>query len=122
MLCDLYQQMICILNTWCIKCCETNSNYLNLHGGKSKTYERTTDSKHRQARSTITLAQKLEILRRLDKNEHGVNLALEFKVSRQQISDIKIEEYAHDKESETALERKQMKTAKNDEHDKAVYI
>jgi hypothetical protein len=75
----------------------------------------------------LTLAQKREVIRRLDAGEKPGALALAFSVSRQQISDVKRSRGRLARTVDTIEEdfvcqkRKSLKTAKNDRLDQALY-
>ena len=78
----------------------------------------------KQKRAVLSIKDKQIIISRLDKGEKGTNLAQEFGISKQQISDIrknkdKILKFDSIKTSE-GLKRKSLKLANDEQLDKAV--
>ena len=77
--------------------------------------------------NTLSVYNKLEVLKRLDNGETAKMLAEEFKVGTSTISDWKknrnkLEEFAKSSSEEAIKNRKTTKTSKLDDLDKAVYI
>ena len=70
----------------------------------------------KRKRSVLSIKDKQIIISRLDKGEKGTNLALEFGISKQQISDIrknrdKILKFTDNIETSEGLKRKSLKLA-----------
>ena len=81
----------------------------------------------KQKRAVLSIKDKqILIISRLDKGEKGTNLAPEFGVSKQQISDIrknkdKILKFTGSIETSEGLKRKSLKLADDEQLDKALY-
>jgi len=80
----------------------------------------------KRKRSVLSIKDKQIIISRLDKGEKGTNLALEFGISKQQISDIrknkdKILKFTDNIETSEGLKRKSLKLANDERLDQALY-
>ena len=80
----------------------------------------------KRKRSVLSIKDKQIIISRLDKGEKGTNLALEFGISKQQISDIrknkdKILKLTNNTETSEGLKRKSLKLANDERLDQALY-
>ena len=80
----------------------------------------------KRKRSVLSVKDKQIIISRLDKGEKGTNLALEFGISKQQISDIrknkdKILKFTDNIETSEGLKRKSLKLANDKRLDQALY-
>ncbi|XP_066026205.1 tetratricopeptide repeat protein 28-like [Pocillopora verrucosa] len=80
----------------------------------------------KRKRSVLSIKDKQIIISRLDKGEKGTNLALEFGISKQQISDIrknkdKILKLTNNIETSEGLKRKSLKLANDERLDQALY-
>ena len=76
--------------------------------------------------TVLSIKDKQIIISRLDKGEKGTNLAQEFGISKQQISDIrknkdKILKFTDSIETSEGLNRKSLKLADDEQLDKALY-
>ena len=81
----------------------------------------------KRKRSVLSIKDKQIIISRLDKGEKGTNLAPEFGISKQQISDIrknkdKILKFTDNIETSEGLKRKSLKLANDEQLDQALYI
>ena len=81
----------------------------------------------KRKRSVLSIKDKQIIISRLDKGEKGTNLAPEFGISKQQISDIrknkdKILKFTDNIETSEGLKRKSLKLANDERLDQALYI
>ena len=80
----------------------------------------------KRKRAVLSIKDKQIIISRLDKGEKGTNLAQEFGISKQQISDIrknkdKILKFTDSIETSEGLKRKSLKLADDEQLDKALY-
>ena len=80
----------------------------------------------KRKRTVLSIKDKQIIISRLDKGEKGTNLAQEFDISKQQISDIrknkdKILKFTDSIETSEGLKRKSLKLADHEQLDKALY-
>ena len=80
----------------------------------------------KRKRAFLSIKDKQIIISRLDKGEKGTNLAQEFGISKQQISDIrknkdKILKFTDSIETSEGLKRKSLKLANDEQLDKALY-
>ena len=80
----------------------------------------------KRKRAALSIKDKQIIISRLDKGEKGTNLAQEFGISKQQISDIrknkdKILKFTDSIETSEGLKRKSLKLADDEQLDKALY-
>ena len=80
----------------------------------------------KRKRAVLSIKDKQIIISRLDKGEKGTNLAQEFGISKQQISDIwknkdKILKFTDSIETSEGLKRKSLKLANDEQLDKALY-
>ena len=80
----------------------------------------------KRKRAVLSIKDKQIIISRLDKGEKGTNLAQEFGISKQQISDIrknkdKILKFTDSIETSEGLKRKSLKLADDEHLDKALY-
>ena len=80
----------------------------------------------KRKRAVLSIKDKQIIISRLDKGEKGTNVAQEFGISKQQISDIrknkdKILKFSDSIETSEGLNRKSLKLADNEQLDKALY-
>ena len=80
----------------------------------------------KRKRSVLSIKDKQIIISRLDKGEKGTNLAPEFGISKQQISDIrknkdKILKFTDNIETSEGLKRKSLKLANDERLDQALY-
>ena len=80
----------------------------------------------KRKRAFLSIKDKQIIISRLDKGEKGTNLAQEFGISKQQISDIrknkdKILKFTDSIETSEGLKRKSLKLADDEQLDKALY-
>ena len=80
----------------------------------------------KRKQSVLSIKDKQIIISRLDKGEKGTNLALEFDISKQQISDIcknkdKILKFTDNIETSEGLKRKSLKLANDERLDQALY-
>ena len=80
----------------------------------------------KRKRSVLSIKDKQIIISRLEKGEKGTNLALEFGISKQQISDIrknkdKILKFTDNIETSAGLKRKSLKLANDERLDQALY-
>ena len=80
----------------------------------------------KRKRAVLSIKDKQIIISRLDKREKGTNLAQEFGISKQQISDIrknkdKILKFTDSIETSEGLKRKSLKLADDEQLDKALY-
>ena len=80
----------------------------------------------KRKRSVLSIKDKQIIISRLDKGEKGTNLAPEFGISKQQISDIrknkdKILKFTDNIETREGLKRKSLKLANDERLDQALY-
>ena len=77
-------------------------------------------------RSVLSIKDKQIIISRLDKGEKGTNLALEFRINKQQISDVhknkdKILKFTDNIETSEGLKRKSLKLANDERLDQVLY-
>ena len=91
---------------------------------RSKTQIKNMSTKRKRA--VLSIKDKQIIISRLDKGEKGTNVAQEFGISKQQISDIrknkdKILKFSDSIETSEGLNRKSLKLADNEQLDKALY-
>jgi len=82
-------------------------------------------TKRKQA--ILSIKDKQIIISHMDKGEKGTNLAWEFGISKQQISDIqknkdKILKFTDSIETSEGLKQKSLKLANDEQLDKALYI
>ena len=80
----------------------------------------------KRKRAVLSIKDKQIIISRLDKGEKGTNLAQEFGISKQQISDIrknkdKILKFTDSFETSEGLKRKSLKLADDEQLDKALF-
>ena len=80
----------------------------------------------KRKRSFLSIKDKQILISRLDKGEKGTNLALEFGISKQQISDVrkkkdKILKFTDNIETSEGLKRKSLKLANDKRLDQALY-